>query len=380
MLRKPNRIGFTKPAFLALCVWGWLIAVSTFLLQACLLQEIAWAQQPVQQAPVQAPTVQQTPIQQTLPIFLGEPYTPKEILSGELRLVGSTTMSQLAAVWADGFQRIHPDVKIVIECEGSQTATSQLSQNQLQKSQPSDRAVIGLFSRPLDPEELNKLQPSLESNIISLTICHDPLGVIVHPENPIEYFVWDEPSQQLLSPNGQPIGATWGQAGLSNAWLEESVTLHTRDDASGTRAVLEKWLLSSTPPAQETTAPKVLQHETRSKVIQSVAGDRGGIGLVSLALSGLGDVRLVPIQTGEGLLIVPSRASIDSNQYPLVRPLSIALVAQTKSLSTQPLLKEFIDYITSNFGQADVVKDGFLPLRRSELLIQKDKISEELER
>lgn len=94
-------------------------------------------------------------------------------------------------------------------------------------------------------------------------------------------------------------------------------------------------------------------------MVQAIANDRGGIGLVSLSLGGLNNVRLVPIRVLGKMPVAPSKATIDSNDYPLVRPLFVVFASETKTLSTQPLLKEFASYITSTFGQADVIKEGF---------------------
>jgi len=40
----------------------------------------------------------------------------------------------------------------------------------------------------------------------------------------------------------------------------------------------------------------------------------------------------------------------------------------------EPLREEFIAYILSRCGQQDVTKDGFLPLNRSELHVQEEKL------
>ena len=63
--------------------------------------------------------------------------------------------------------------------------------------------------------------------------------------------------------------------------------------------------------------------------------------------------------------------SIASGDYPLIRPLSL-IVVMGKDGVTHPLVAEFLRYVLSVNGQEDVIKDGFQPLGRAELLEQID--------
>ena len=54
-----------------------------------------------------------------------------------------------------------------------------------------------------------------------------------------------------------------------------------------------------------------------------------------------------------------------------VLPLCVILLVSGDQL-TDPLRTEFLRYVLSRNGQADVAKDGFLPLTRNSLLMQQD--------
>lgn len=297
----------------------------------------------------------------------GDPYTPNHPVEGELQLVGSSTMSQLAALWANGFQRLHPKVKITIDCRGSEAAAPLLSGGQSENGPD----VIGLLSREWIPKD-DATEGSSSSPVLAFAVCQDPLAVVVHPENPIEFLVWDEDHRQLRFPNGEPLSGTWNEAGLPAAWSDRQMKVQAPVADHGTRTVLNRWLGHS--------MRNITEHDSRNELLRAVSETQASIGLVSYSLGGLEKVKLVPIRSGNFEPVPVTRESVDSAEYPLVRSLYVIVADDKKHLETKATVQEFIQYILSEFGQLDVLKDGFLPLSRSEILKQKEKLAGELVR
>ena len=96
-------------------------------------------------------------------------------------------------------------------------------------------------------------------------------------------------------------------------------------------------------------------------MIQGVATDRYGIGY-----SGIGyktaDVKMIPLAQNKKSPAVPAEAQYGyDGTYPLSRFLLLGVNYKPKSAVT-PLTGEFIRYVFSRQGQADVIKEGFLPV------------------
>lgn len=51
-----------------------------------------------------------------------KPYAPTSGVSGNLSAVGSDTLNNLMTLWAEGFSKKYPSVKIGVEGKGSSTA------------------------------------------------------------------------------------------------------------------------------------------------------------------------------------------------------------------------------------------------------------------
>jgi len=98
-----------------------------------------------------------------------------------------------------------------------------------------------------------------------------------------------------------------------------------------------------------------------SAVVQAVASDRFAIGY-----SGIGyktaDVKAVPIAAKlGGDAVMPEPQNAYSGEYPLSRFLYLSVNYKPGS-ALDPLRREFLRYVLSAEGQADVLKDGYLPV------------------
>ncbi len=59
----------------------------------------------------------QVSVDKNLPV-----YKPVRGISGSIKSVGSDTMNNLMALWAEGFRKHYPNVQVEIEGKGSSTA------------------------------------------------------------------------------------------------------------------------------------------------------------------------------------------------------------------------------------------------------------------
>ncbi len=78
-----------------------------------------------------------------------KPYAKVGGVSGNLNSIGSDTMNNLMTFWAEGFNRLYPNVKVQIEGKGSSTAPPALIMG---------TAQIGPMSRAMKPTEIDNFE------------------------------------------------------------------------------------------------------------------------------------------------------------------------------------------------------------------------------
>ncbi|MGH8597996.1 MAG: PstS family phosphate ABC transporter substrate-binding protein, partial [Gammaproteobacteria bacterium] len=104
-------------------------------------------------------------------------YTQVSGISGNLKSVGSDTMNNLMTLWAEGFNRMYPNVKVEIEGKGSSTAPPALI---------GGTAQFGPMSRPMKAAEIDDFEKKFGYKPLALRTAVDSLAVFVNKDNPIK--------------------------------------------------------------------------------------------------------------------------------------------------------------------------------------------------
>jgi phosphate transport system substrate-binding protein len=296
-----------------------------------------------------APLSAQVEVDPTLPS-----YRSTGAVSGSLKTVGSDTMNNELALWAEAFNRVYPNVKIEIEGKGSSTAPPALIKG---------TASFGPMSRAMKGEEVDEFVRAFGYEPIALETSIDMLAVYVHKDNPVARTgLTLQQVDAIFSKNrtgGYPTDIkTWGDVGLSGEWADKPISLYGRNSASGTYGYFKKHALF-----KGDFKASVKEQPGSSSVVQGVATDKAGIGY-----SGIGyrtaDVAAVPLAVAPGEDVVPAEAEFAySGDYPLARFLYL-YVNKKPGEDLDPLRREFARFLFSREGQACVVKDGYLPVPR----------------
>lgn len=280
-------------------------------------------------------------------------YKPVEGVSGTLKSIGSDTMNNLMTLWAEGFNKMYPNVKIEIEGKGSSTAPAALV---------AGTAHFGPMSRPMKSAEIDEFEKKFGYKPTELPTAVDMLAVYVHKDNPIAGLTM--PQVDAIFSKNRAGGykediTTWGQLGLTGAWANQPISLYGRNSASGTYGYFKEHALY-----KGDYKDSVKEQPGSSSVVQGIASDKFAIGY-----SGIGyktaDVRAVPLASEEGedyVEATPENAY--TGEFPLARFLYV-YVNIKPSAEIDPLRREFIKYIFSKQGQQDVVKDGYYPVPAS---------------
>ncbi len=277
-------------------------------------------------------------------------YKPVQGISGTIKSIGSDTMNNMMALWAEGFKKMYPNVQVEIEGKGSSTAPPALIEG---------TATFGPMSRSMKQQEMDSFAAKFGYKPTELPTSIDMLAVYVHKDNPIKAMSLTQVdaifSKTRKRGNAEDITG-WGQLGLKGDWANLPVSLYGRNAASGTYGYFKEHALG-----KGDYKDSVKEQPGSSAVVQGVATDKGGIGY-----SGIGyktaDVRALPLaQDAFSNPVEPTPENAYSGEYPLARYLYLYVNFKPGS-EMDPLRREFIKYIFSKQGQTDVVKDGYFPV------------------
>lgn len=276
-------------------------------------------------------------------------YAAVEGVSGNLVSIGSDTLNNLMTYWSEGFRTFYPNVAVQIQGAGSGTAPPALIEG---------TAQFGPMSRPMRGTEIEQFEARYGYPPVPVRGAIDALAVFVHRDNPIECLSLQQVDAIFSSTRAGGADAaitTWGEAGLTGEWANRPIAMYGRNSASGTYGYFKDVALFGGD-----FSPAVREQPGSSTVIQGVAADIGGIGYSGIGYA-TADVRAVPLRGEDGECYAPNGDNAASGDYPLARFLYVYM-NHNPNAALEPLRAEFIRYVYSQQGQADVMRAGYIPV------------------
>lgn len=234
-----------------------------------------------------------------------------------ITIAGSTSVMPFTEKLAEHFMVDHKNFIIDVQGGGS-TAGIQATIN--------NTVDIGMSSRELKENE---------KMLNTITICHDGIVVIVHPDNPIGMLSLAQ-IRQIFS--GQITN--WRDLG----WINRKIDAVSREEGSGTRSAFEDLIMKG----KEIDDGTMVQ-DSNGSVKEVVATDPYAIGYVSM---GLVDKKVRPVSIDN---VSPSIRTIKSGRYKIVRPF---LYVTNGELDNKA--KQFVDYVLSKEGQNILRNEGLV--------------------
>lgn len=268
-------------------------------------------------------------------------------VSGNLNSIGSDTLNNLMTLWAEGFQKVYPNVNIQIEGKGTSTAPPALIEG---------TAQLGPMSRPMKAEEIDAFEKKYGYKPTQVMVAIDALAVFAHKDNPIKGLSLKQVDSIFSSTRkmgGDEI-TEWGQLGL-DAWKGRAVSLFGRNSASGTYGFFQEHAL-----AKGDYKSSVKEQPGSSAVVQGVGADIYAVGYSGIGYRTSG-VRTVPLSSDGGEFHDATYENSLSGDYPLARFLNV-YVNKAPGKPLDKLTLEFLKYVLSKEGQKVVEKDGYYPL------------------
>jgi phosphate transport system substrate-binding protein len=271
-------------------------------------------------------------------------------VSGNLNFIGSDTMINLMSLWGEAFQQQYPGVRVQGEGKGSSTAPPALI---------AGTAELGPMSRAMKSTEVDEFVKAHGYPPTAFRVALDALAIYVNKDNPIADRGLTMPQIDAIFGKTRKGGytedvLTWGQLGLTGTIANKPISLYGRNSASGTYGYFKERALF-----KGDFKDTVKEQPGSASVVQGVENDLYAIGYSGMGYSTSG-ARKVPLASKQGE--TPHAAELEnviSGEYPLARFLYI-YVNKAPGQPLDPLVHEFLTFVFSAEGQAQVDKDGFI--------------------
>ena len=253
---------------------------------------------------------------------------------------GSDTIVNLALAWAEAYTAQYPEVRIAVTGGGSGTGIAALINGTVD---------IANASRAMKPEELERARANgIEP--VEHVIAADAIAVVVHPSNPVDGLTIDQLSDIFTG-----RVANWREVGGE----DRPIVLLSRESNSGTHIYfLEEVVRKGEKGNQALFSPDTLLMPSSEGISHEIRQNPNAIGY-----DGLGYVTedqktlAVAIRAGEPY-VLPTIATVKDGSYPIARSLYMYTNGQPTGV-----IKDYLDWILSDEGQAIVRELGFVPLR-----------------
>jgi phosphate transport system substrate-binding protein len=280
-------------------------------------------------------------------------YSKASGISGNISSIGSDTLNNLMTLWAESFKKQYPNVNIQIQGAGSSTAPPALEQG---------TANFGPMSRAMKENEIQAFEKKHGYKPTAVPVAVDALAIFVHKDNPIKGL--SMPVVDAMFSSTRKCGfeknvKTWGDAGLTGAWIKRDLQIYGRNSVSGTYGYFKEHAL-----CKGDFKTGVNEQPGSASVVQSVATSINGIGYSGIGYRTSG-VRTVPLKGSDGEFYDANEKNALSGKYPLARFLYV-YVNKAPNKPLAPLEAEFVKMVLSKQGQQVVEKDGYIPMPASE--------------
>jgi phosphate transport system substrate-binding protein len=330
-------------------------------------------------------------------------YQPQQKLSGTLRIRGSNYISDgfLGGHWEAAFKKYHPGVKIDYLMKTTLAAVPALTfgDGDIGIGRKITFAEQELFERYKDraPVEIE-----LATGSYDVPGWQPGYGIVVHKDNPLTQLAikqldgifgaerlggWEGTSWRPERARGPEENIrTWGQLGLGGEWKDKPINVyglnlryHQATEISD--LVLggsDKWNERLRIYANHVSAAGTLERSLNDHL----ARDRYGISYIAAPTTKLGgqaapDLKVLAIAAKEGGPYVPySLDTLHDRSYPLYSRI-YAYADRAPGKPMDPRVLEFLRFVVSQEGQAEVMRDGkYLPLTAGVAKAQMRKLDE----
>jgi phosphate transport system substrate-binding protein len=308
-------------------------------------------------------------------------YRPELQVSSILRSRGNDQMATLMKAWQEGFRKYHPDVQFADSLKGSASGMYGLDMR---------TADMALMGRPVNPYErygiyerswVYPVEIEVATGAAAQPHKSPAYAILVHRDNPLARITleqldgvfgaqrqggWKKLSWDVNAARGADRNIrNWGQLGLNGPLADQPIHVYG-PPLLGAGAIT--WFQSRVLQGGSMWNEDLREYADRKAMVTALANDPLGIAYTALGYANAGVKPLAVADKASGPFIELNANTVVDRSYPLARPVYIVYAiddehAEFTDPRGDPGVREFLRYVLSRQGQADVGREGtYLPL------------------
>jgi phosphate transport system substrate-binding protein len=221
------------------------------------------------------------------------------------------------------------------------------------------KAIIGMSSRRANDDEAAKIQAQYNINLRAPGNEHvlalDGLAVVVNADNPIKQLSLDQIARIFAGEvtNWRDVTAR-GADGREVNGPDRPISVHARDDKSGTYDTFVALVLSPSDGPKRKLTPQATRYESSENLSDAVAKDPGAIGFIGFPY--VGKNHPLSIASTCGLLSAPAKFTVKTESYPLARRLYL----YTIGTPNESVARDLLQFALSDDAQTTVIEGEFI--------------------
>jgi phosphate transport system substrate-binding protein len=312
-------------------------------------------------------------------------YQPQKLLAGWLKIHGNNYIADglLGEYWQKAFAKFQPGVRISYYLPTSAGSFGALNYNQADLIFSHRPGFYDLLAyermKGCDPVEITAVTGSYD-----VGGWENSFTILVNGDNPIKGLTMDqldgifgaERDGGWVGTNWRPDLArgpeknirTWGQLGLTGEWADKPIHVYGFSIRYNTATAFCDLVLKSSDKWNEKIhaygnymAPDGKRYVEADQITEAIGKDKYAIGF-NRYRGERPNVRRIAVGDGKGPLVEHNIDNIQNGSYPLLTQVYFYTTVLPGE-KMNPMVKEFLRFILSQEGQAEVQRDGkYLPL------------------
>ena len=263
-------------------------------------------------------------------------------LRGTVSLDGSSTVYPISEAIAEEFLSVAPRVRVTVGVSGTGGGFKKFLSREID---------INDASRVIKNSEVEEARAN-GIDYLEIPVAFDGLSVVVNPNNTwVDYLTVDE--LRMIWQPGSMVDS-WDD--IRPNWPQLPIRLYGPGTDSGTF----DYFTEAVNGESGASRPDYTASEDDNVLVQGISGDENALGFFGYAyyIENQDNLKIVPIDEGNGPVAPTARSINDGTYSPLSRPIFVYL--NTDSLA-RPEVRSFVDfYIDNAAGIANEV--GYIEL------------------
>jgi phosphate transport system substrate-binding protein len=327
-------------------------------------------------------------------------YQPARQLTGWIRLHGNNYLADgmLGDYWQQGFAKFQPGIRFSNYLPTSAVAFAALYYNQadlVMAHRPGFYDLLG-YERIMsfDPTEITAVTGSFDvggwENSITILVNEDNPLKCINMEQ-LDAIFGSERTGGWAGTNWRTDWArgpeknirTWGQLGLTGEWADKPISVYGFSVRYNTATDFADKVLKGSDKWNEKIQaygnivnPDGTRYVEADQITDNLAKDKFGIAYNRFRGDKAKVRRLAVAPGGSNACVDHTLKNVQNRTYPLFNE-QYFYVSVKPGAKMDPLVREFLRYVLSQEGQADIVRDGkYLPLTADVVRAQLKKLDQ----